>query len=164
MALLKNGELADDIYTDVRELEDIPPSGAILISLRQWDSQRDALLARHESIGIALKSDEKPELIAADLEQFDTIALEFPAFGDGRAYSYARLLRDRYGYAGELRAIGDVLLEQLHFMHRVGFDAFLIDSDDAISAWKTALADLSVWYQPTGDGRASAVELRHDSD
>jgi uncharacterized protein (DUF934 family) len=164
MALLKNGELADDIYTDVRELEDIPPSGAVLVSLQQWDSQRDALLARNEPIGIALKSDEKPELIAADLEQFGTVALEFPAFGDGRAYSYARLLRDRYGYAGELRAIGDVLLEQLHFMHRVGFDAFLLDSDDAISAWKTALADLSVWYQPTGDGRASVVELRHDSD
>lgn len=164
MALLKNGELSDDIYTDVRELEDIPPSGAVLVSLQQWDSQRDALLARNEPIGIALKSDEKPELIAADLKQFGTIALEFPAFGDGRAYSYARLLRDRYGYAGELRAIGDVLLEQLHFMHRVGFDAFLIDSDDAISAWKTALADLSVWYQPTGDGRASVVELRHDSD
>ena len=164
MALLKNGELLDDIYTDVRELEDIPPSGAVLVSLQQWDSQRNALLARNEPIGIALKSDEKPELIAADLNQFGAVALEFPAFGDGRAYSYARLLRDRYGYAGELRAIGDVLLEQLHFMHRVGFDAFLIDSDDAISAWKTALADLSVWYQPTGDGRASVVELRHDSD
>lgn len=164
MALLKNGELSDDIYTDVRELEDIPPSGAVLVSLQQWGSQRDAILARNEPIGIALKSDEKPELIAADLKQFGTVALEFPAFGDGRAYSYARLLRDRYGYAGELRAIGDVLLEQLHFMHRVGFDVFLIDSDDAISAWKTALADLSVWYQPTGDGRASVVELRHDSD
>jgi len=164
MALLKNGDLSDDIYTDVRELEDIPPSGAVLVSLQQWDSQRDALLARNEPIGIVLKSDEKPELIAADLKQFGTVALDFPAFGDGRAYSYARLLRDRYGYAGELRAIGDVLLEQLHFMHRVGFDAFLIDSDDAISAWKTALADLSVWYQPTGDGRASVVELRHDSE
>jgi uncharacterized protein (DUF934 family) len=92
------------------------------------------------------------------------IALEFPAFRDGRAYSYARLLRDRYGYTGELRAVGDVLLEQLHFMHRVGFDAFLIKDNDAIEAWQTALADISVWYQPTGDGRPSVIELRHRND
>ena len=100
-------------------------------------------------------------MIANELDQFAMIALEFPVFGDGRAYSYARLLRDRYHYTGELRAVGDVLLEQLHFMHRVGFDAFQVADDDAVSAWETALADLGVWYQPTGDGRASVIQLRH---
>ena len=89
------------------------------------------------------------------------IALDFPAFTDGRAYSYARLLRDRYGYQGEIRAVGDVLLEQLFFMHRVGFNAFSIIDDDAAEAWEVAAADISVWYQPTSDGRPSVLELRH---
>jgi len=164
MALLKNGKLIEDAYTDCTDLETIPPAGAVLVSVEQWQQHRDALVSRQEALGILLKSDEKPELIADDLAHFALIALEFPAFGDGRAYSYARLLRDRYNYAGELRAVGDVLLEQLHFMHRVGFDAFAVHSDDAIAAWETALADLSVWYQPTGDGRASVIELRHEAD
>jgi len=164
MALLKNGKAVTDTFTDCSELEDIPATGAVIVSLEQWQSLRDDLLARQDSLGIVLKSDQKPELIVDDLSHFSLIALEFPAFVDGRAYSYARLLRDRYGYAGELRAVGDILLEQLHFMHRVGFDSFALKSDDAVGAWETALADLSVWYQPTGDGRESVIELRHDSD
>ncbi len=89
------------------------------------------------------------------------IALEFPAFKDGRAYSHARLLRERFGFQGELRAVGDVLLEQLHFMQRVGFDAFEIDSADPLGDYQTAVADFSVWYQPATDSRPTAVDLRH---
>jgi uncharacterized protein (DUF934 family) len=162
MALLKNGQIAKDIYTDVSAAETLPDKGALLVSLEQWQQHREDLKNRGEPLGILLKSDQKPELITDDLASFDLIALEFPAFGDGRAYSYARLLRDRHGYAGELRAVGDVLLEQLHFMHRVGFDAFQIDCEDAVTAWETAAADISVWYQPTGDGRQSVLQLRHN--
>ncbi len=161
MALLKDGKLTDNIYTDVSGDEEVPANGAIIVSLQQWQANQDALLNRSEPIGILLRSEEKPELIRDHLQQFAVIALDFPAFGDGRAYYYARLLRDRYGYAGELRAVGDVLLEQLHFMHRVGFNSFLIESDDAANDWETAAADISVWYQPTGDGRDSVLELRH---
>ena len=82
-------------------------------------------------------------------------------FKDGRAYSYARLLRERWGYRGELRAVGDVLLEQLHFMQRVGFDAFAIASPEALRHWQTASGEFSTWYQATGDGRRPARELRH---
>ena len=71
-----------------------------------------------------MHSDQSPELIADDVQRFALVALEFPKFRDGRAYSYARLLRERYGFKGELRAVGDVLLEQLFFMLRTGFDAF----------------------------------------
>lgn len=159
--LLKNGVVSENIYTDVSAAESLPESGALIVSVTQWQEHGAALRKRAEPVGIVLRSDEKPELIADDIDAFDVIALDFPAFGDGRAYSYARLLRDRYGYAGELRAIGDVLLEQLHFMHRVGFDAFLVDSEDAAQDWQVAAADLSVWYQPTGDGRSSVLELRH---
>jgi uncharacterized protein (DUF934 family) len=110
-----------------------------------------------------LRSDESPVLVADDLERFAVIALEFPAFRDGRAYSYARILRERYGFAGELRAVGDVLMEQLHFMLRVGFDAFELGGDDPVAAYETALKDFSVWYQPTGDGRGTAMQLRRRS-
>ena len=160
MALLKNGAVEADLYTDVSTADTIPAVGAIIVSLAQWQEQRDALSARKDPLGIVLHSDQKPEAIATDLDHFDIIALEFPAFADGRAYSYARLLRDRYGYEGELRAVGDVLLEQLHFMHRVGFNAFTISSNDAVRAWETAAMDISVWYQPTGDGRTTIIQLR----
>lgn len=161
MALLKNGAVETDLYTDVSTADIIPENGAIIVSLVQWLEQRDALLARNEPLGIILHSDEKPETIADDLDSFDVIALEFPAFKDGRAYTYARLLRTRYDYKGELRAVGDVLLEQLHFMHRVGFNAFDIHSNDAVRAWEIAAADISVWYQTTGDGRTPIIRLRH---
>ena len=164
MALLKNGSVIKDSYTDVSGAELIPDSGAIIISLTQWQEQQDTLAQRTDPLGIVLRSDEKPELIADDLQHFSVIALDFPAFGDGRAYSSARLLRDRYGYSGELRAIGDVLLEQLHFMNRVGFDAFSINSTDAVHDWEVAAADISVWYQPASDGRSSVLELRHKHD
>jgi uncharacterized protein (DUF934 family) len=161
MTLLKNGCIEKDLYTNVSEAETIPADGHIIVSLSQWQEQREVLSSRSDPLGIVLHSDEKPAEIAAELDQFAIIALDFPAFADGRAYSYARLLRDRYGYTGELRAVGDVLLEQLHFMHRVGFNSFDINSDDAIAAWETAAADISVWYQPTGDGRTPVIRLRH---
>src|SRR5690606_3366748 len=116
----------------------------------------DQLLARGEPVGLRLKSDQSPEAVAEDVGHFEVIALEFPRFRDGRAYSYARLLRERYGYGKELRAVGDVLLEQLFFMLRTGFDTFEIDSSDPVRGFQTAMADFSVWYQPTADGRPTA--------
>jgi len=163
MALLKDGIRCDDAYTDVSGAEEtaLPESGALIVSLTQWQQQREALLARKEPLGIVLNSDEKPDLIRNDLEHFSVVALNFPTFRDGRAYSYARLLRERLGWSGELRAVGDVLLEQLHYMHRVGFNSFTINSDNAVGAWETACADFTVWYQPTGDRRATALKQRH---
>jgi uncharacterized protein (DUF934 family) len=161
MALLKDGKLVDDIYTDVSQDSIVPVIGAIIISLAQWQAHRASLEDRTDPLGIRLSSDEKAEAIAGDLAHFNLIALEFPIFRDGRAYSTARLLRERYGYAGELRAVGDVLLEQLHFMNRVGFNSFDIRSSDAVRDWEIAAADMTVWYQPTDDGRNSVLQLRH---
>jgi uncharacterized protein (DUF934 family) len=161
MGLVKNNALVDDPYVDASAAESVPPTGPVIVSLAQWQAQRDALLARGTALGVRLRSDQSPELIAADLKHFALVALEFPKFRDGRAYSYARLLRERYGYDGELRAVGDVLLEQVFFMLRTGFDAFDIQGDDPLGAYRTALGDFSVWYQPTGDGRPTALQLRH---
>jgi uncharacterized protein (DUF934 family) len=161
MALIKEGEIVKDAFVDVSGAADIPAGGAIIVSLAQWQAERTTLLARGTPLGIRLHSDQSPDVIAQDVSLFAVIALEFPKFRDGRAYSYARLLRERYGFRAELRAVGEVLLEQLFFMIRVGFDAFEVVSADPLHDYQTALADFSVWYQPTGDGRATAIQLRH---
>ena len=160
MALVKNGELFTSSFVDASGAEAVPATGPVIVSLDQWKAQRDELLKRGTELGIRLHSDQAPELIAADLEHFAVVALEFPKFRDGRAYSYARLLRERYGFKGELRAVGEVLLEQLFFMLRTGFDVFDIQSADPLKDYRTALADFSVWYQPTADGRPTAMQLR----
>ncbi len=160
MAIVKNGELVTSSFVDASGAEAIPSEGAVIVSLEQWRTHRDALLTRGTPLGVRLHSDQAPELIADDLPHLAVVALEFPKFRDGRAYSYARLLRERYGFTGELRAVGEVLLEQLFFMLRTGFDAFEILSADPLKDYRTAVADFSVWYQPTADGRPTAMQLR----
>ncbi len=161
MGLVKNGELVTSAFVDASGADVLPATGPIIVSLEQWKAKRDELTSRGTPLGIRLHSDQPPELIAADLQRFAVVALEFPKFRDGRAYSYARLLRERYGFKGELRAVGEVLLEQLFFMLRTGFDAFDIQSADPLKDYRTALADFSVWYQPAADGRPTAMQLRH---
>ena len=160
MALIKDGQLVDDAFVYIDDDATLPADGAVIVTLERWQSSRAALLQRAEPVGLRLRSDQPPELIGSGLEKLAVVALEFPAFRDGRAYSYARLLRDKYDYRGELRAIGDVLLEQLHFMVRTGIDAFEIQSEDPKGDFEIAAADFSVWYQPAADGRRTAVELR----
>jgi uncharacterized protein (DUF934 family) len=160
MALIKDGELVADPFVNAAALDVLPAGGALIVSAAQWRAQRDTLIARGTPLGIRLKSDEPPELVAADLAQFALVALEFPRFRDGRAYSYARLLRERYAFEGEVRAVGEVLLEQLFFMLRSGFNAFELSGGDPLADYRTALGEFSVWYQPTGDGRATAMQLR----
>jgi uncharacterized protein (DUF934 family) len=160
MALIKNGKIVENIFIYCTNLEVLPSSGALIVSVAQWQDHWEKLVRRRESVGVQLKSDEHPEIIADDLESLAVVALEFPNFKDGRAYSYARLLRERYGYTGELRAVGDVLLEQIHFMERVGFNSVEIDSDDPLADFRIATEEFSVWYQLSGDARQRAAELR----
>lgn len=161
MALVKNNELVRDEFAQVQDGGEIPAEGAVLVGLETWQAQRGLLLQRTSALGVRLRSDQSPELIAEDLPHLQLVALEFPAFRDGRAYSYARILRERYGFKGEVRAVGDVLMEQLHFMLRTGFDAFEIKGKDPLTEFRTAMRDFSVWYQPAADGRRTAVQLRH---
>lgn len=160
MALVVDRRVVADTFTRIADGEPIPDRGAVLVSLATWQTNRAPLSLRHAPVGVVLASDEHPEAIAGSVESLRLVALEFPSFRDGRAYSYARLLRERYGFAGELRAIGDVLLEQLHYMERVGFNAFEIDSDDPLADLAIADQDFSVWYQPAADSRPSAAQLR----
>ena len=163
MALIKQGKRVEDPYLRLDADQDIPESGALLVPLVVWQDHWERLVDRGEPVGVLLASDEHPEIIGDDVDQIAMIALEFPTFRDGRAYSSARLLRDRFGFTGELRAVGDVLLEQLHYMERVGFDAFEVDAENPEQDFATADADFTVWYQPSGDQRRSAPSLRHKS-
>jgi uncharacterized protein (DUF934 family) len=160
MALIKDGAAVSDPFFNAAGQVVIPAAGPVIVSLEQWLAHLSALFARRSPIGIRLRSDQHPEVIADDLDHFAVIALEVPAFRDGRPYSYARLLRERWGYRGELRAVGDVLPDQLHFMHRAGFNAFELQGADPVQEWAAAAAEFSVWYQATGDGRLPARLLR----
>jgi uncharacterized protein (DUF934 family) len=162
VALLKGGEIVEDPWTFAVDEEEIPESGAVVVSLAQWQANRDALSARQDPLGIQLSSEQSPAEIADDLSSFQLCALDFPAFRDGRSYSHARLLRERYGFEGEIRAVGDVLMEQLHFMQRAGFDAYQVESETAAEDWKTIQHDMDVFYQPTADGRTTAMQRRRD--
>jgi len=161
MALIADGRQVDDRFVTMDDGEPLPPGTPVIVSLARWQADRGDLLDRGVPVGVRLQSDQQPAAIAGDLDTLAVVALEFPVFRDGRAYSSARLLRERHGYTGEIRAVGEVLLEQLHYMQRVGFNAFEIDSETAQHDYDTAMADFSVWYQPSADGRPTAVALRH---
>ncbi len=156
MPLIKDGKLADDPW----QVADDGTAAPLIVSLEAWQANEGGIRQRNTPIGIRLASDQSPALIAEDIERFEVIALEFPKFNDGRAYSYARLLRERHGYKGELRAVGNVLRDQFLFMHRCGFDAFEVADTGAAAVWEEALREISVWYQPTADRRKPATTLR----
>lgn len=125
-------------------------AGKVIVPLQVWLKQRDALQQRAE-IGVWLASDERPEVLQDDIHKFSVIAVDFPKFSDGRGYSIAYNLRARLGYTGELRAIGDVLRDQLFYMQRVGFDTFAPRPDRKIEDALKGLSDFSEVYQTSFD-------------
>ncbi|MBX3507944.1 MAG: DUF934 domain-containing protein, partial [Parvibaculum sp.] len=108
MQLIKNGSFIEDQFVTVGDDEALP-EGAAIVSLERWQAERETLRARNAPVGVRLKSGQEPSVIAQDLDKLAVVALEFPAYRNGRAYSYARLLRERYGFKGEVRAVGNVL-------------------------------------------------------
>jgi uncharacterized protein (DUF934 family) len=151
MKIIKGQEIVEDTWTHVDDDEDLP-EGQVIVSLARWQQDRESLIARSNSgLGVALDPDHHAEDIANDLAHFSLVALDFPVFRDGRAYSTARLLRDRYDFKGELRATGDVLRDQIFYMHRCGFDAFEVRADRSIEDALKAFEEFSVVYQPGTD-------------
>ena len=152
--IIKNGQLVSEswhLLAADASLADLPNSDDVIVPLPLWLEHSHALSQRDGGLGVWLDSHEEVESIAGDLEHFQVIALNFPVFSDGRNYSNARLLRDRYGYKGEVRAIGDVLRDQLFFMQRCGFDAFVIREDRSAEDALQSLKDFSETYQAAAD-------------
>ena len=154
--LIKDRRIVEDTWLLIKAAPDgalptIPGIGNVIVSLPIWQESKEQLLARDGGLGIWLDSREEPAAIADNLAHFAVVAVNFPVFTDGRGYSTARLLRERYGYRGELRAIGDVLRDQIFYMSRCGFNAFALRADKSIEDALSAFDDFSDAYQTAVD-------------
>jgi uncharacterized protein (DUF934 family) len=165
MPLVKQGRVTTDIFVHVVDGAELPGDGAILISAARFLENAEALSKRAGKTGVIWPNNRDLDDLVPYLDRLAVVALVFPSFRDGRAYSQARLLRERYGYEGELRATGQVLRDQFVFMLRAGFDAFEVKKDADAAAFAETVKRYSVFYQPTGDGRVTALnrrmQLRH---
>ncbi len=153
------GAYAPDTFTPVAD-DAALPDGAIIVSLARFQKDRDALLARNTPIGVRLQSSENPEALGDDVHHFSLIALEFPKFRDGRAFSWARILRTRLNFTGEIRAVGDFLYDQVNYQHRTGFDAWEVPDSFTIEMFNRALTEMTNVYQPSADGKKTIRDLR----
>jgi uncharacterized protein (DUF934 family) len=162
MKLLKDGAVATDHWVLLDDDAAVPMEAPIIVSLERWQDERSALIGRNGPLGLRLTSEQSPDLVKDDLSRFEQISLEFPRFGDGRAYSYARMLREQFEFEGEIRAVGDVLVDQFQFMVRVGFDAFEVPGDKDPQDYLEALERVSIVYQRANDAGVPAATLRHN--
>ena len=161
MALIKNGTITEtDNWLWIDDDHDIPGEGDIVVGLERWQAERESLEGRNGGLALRLRSDQLAESIADDLHRFAMIALEFPKFTDGRAFSTARLLRERYGFTGELRAFGHIIQDQFLFLERSGFDALEVDDRTDLEAWRKAVAVVDLVYQAAADRRHAIPRLR----
>jgi uncharacterized protein (DUF934 family) len=160
MPLVKAGRIVEDRFVRWTD-EALPPDGAAVIVPRErLLADGGALLHRNGATGVIWPNNLKLAEIAPYVARLDVIALVFPTFKDGRAYSQARILREQYRFDGELRATGQVLRDQFLFMLRAGFDAFEVVKDADAHAFSETVRRYSVFYQPTGDGRRTVRTAR----
>ena len=157
--IIKHREVVDDDWSVLKLVEDGAPdtvevpSGKVIVPVKVWLAQREQLLARaaRKELGIWFASDELAHTVKDDLDKFAVVAVDFPKFSDGRGYSIAYNLRKRLGYQGELRAIGDVLRDQLFQMVRCGFNAYATRQDRSIHDALKGLTVFSETYQASVD-------------
>ena len=159
MPLIRDGQIVEDNWTLVDDLEPLPASGDIIVSLDRFLAERPALIARKGQLGLVVDNAIDPDDIQDFLADVDLISLEFPAFTDGRAYSQAHHLRTHLGFKGELRATGVVLADQAAFLARVGFDTFETESNQPLDVWKRAASSMSVAYQRGYTGPQTTRQL-----
>ena len=160
MPLVKNGKITADAFVHVADDAEIPGEGAILVSATRLLGDAETLSRRTGRTGVIWPNNRDLDDLVPHLDRLAAVALVFPSFRDGRAYSQARLLRERHGYRGELRATGQVLRDQFLFMLRAGFDAFEVKKESDAEAFAATVKRYSVFYQPTGDGRITALHQR----
>ena len=163
MPLITGDGFAEDGFATVADDAPLPESGGAIVSLARFQKERDTLLARNAPIGVLLKANENPELLGEDVHRFSVVALEFPKFRDGRAFSWARMLRTRLRFKGQVRAVGDFLYDQVNYQKRVGFDAWVVPEGFTIAQFRKALTEMTNVYQPSTDGKKTIRELRAGS-
>ena len=149
MPLWRREGFAENHWSYVADDAPVPADGAIMVSLKRWLIERDALSSRAAPVGVALEAGADAQAHLADLAERPLVALEFAKFADGRAFSYARLLRDRHGFRGELRAVGDVLIDEIPLMLRCGIDSFEVTDAPTLRALESGhLPGSPLHYQP----------------
>jgi uncharacterized protein (DUF934 family) len=156
MQLIKDGRVVADNYVRLADGAPVPDGVPAIVPAARFLAKADALVGREAPTGVLWPNDRKVAELAPHLDRLGLVALVFPTFKDGRAFSQARLIRERYGFRGELRATGQVLRDQFLFMLRAGFDALEVTKDADAAAFAEAAHRYSVFYQPTGDGRSTA--------
>ena len=149
--MLSHGAVTEDNWTVLQMPVETIPQGNILLPLKYWLEQSAELDGHAGLVGVWLDSDEEVEALADDLAQLPVVALNFPKFVDGRGFSSARLLRDRYDYKGEIRAIGNVIQDQLFMLQRCGFSQFCLADNVDLEAAAKSLNDFSDSYQTAAD-------------
>lgn len=155
----KGGSFIDDRWRVLGDEDAVPADLPVIVSLARWREERDALAARNAPVGVEIAPGSDWSDLRADLPRFPVIVVTIPKFADGRAFSIARLLRERDGYAGEIRAVGAYIIDQVPLMMRVGIDAFATADPQLIKAFESGLwPEVPHYLQPAwpGDGEAPA--------
>ncbi|MEX1665869.1 DUF934 domain-containing protein [Zhongshania arctica] len=156
--IIKDQKICANEWQVWRDTEELPKTGGYIVPLSLWQNNKDSLKALG-NIAVFLANDESPKALAAEIQDFDVIAVDFPKFADGRGFSYGRELREQLGYQGELRAIGDFIRDQLYFLSRCGFNSFALENND-LEESLASFQDFSESYQPSIDQRLPLFRRR----
>lgn len=150
MHIIKDGEIVPDAWSHLPDDEPLK-SGHTTVSLQRWLDERDTLLSSGKPIGLRVHGEDSPTQFCEDLARLPLICIDIPSMSDGRGFSLARLLRERYGFGGELRVRGDFIRDQMYFLARVGVNAFELPQDADLPGYLAALQDFTVKYQASTD-------------
>ena len=162
MVLWRRGGFAEDDWAFLADDAPATEGGAVVVSLKRWLAERETLASRNAPVGVSVEAGADAQAHLADLADRPLVALAFAKFADGRAFSYARLLRDRYGFRGELRASGDVLIDEIPLMLRCGFDSFDVTNAPTLKALEAGrLPGSPLHYQPGSGGDEAPVGAPH---
>lgn len=152
MPLIKHGQVvSEDTFRFVADDAEIPATGDVVVGLARFFAEEKQLTSREGRLGVRVDPEDEAAKVVPALAHVSLVALTFPKFSDGRAYSKARLFRERHGFRGEIRAVGEVLADQLQYMQRCGFDAFALAEGKDVAAALRALSDFTVTYQGAAD-------------
>ena len=151
MPLIKDGRIVDDEWVQVADGEPVPTDRPAIVTFERWQAERASFDGRNAALGLRVKSGTLAPAIAADLDRFALVAIEFLKFRDGRGFSTARELRERYGFRGEIRAVGHVIPDQYQFLVRTGFTSAEAPENTNPESWAHALTEITVAFQPSLD-------------
>jgi uncharacterized protein (DUF934 family) len=164
MVLVKGGKPVEDRWTHLEDDASLPANGPVTVSWARWQTEGGAIARAASELGVRIPNTVTTAEIGADAGRFGLIALSFPSFADGRAFSQARVLRSQYGYSGEIRATGGVGRDQLLFMQRCGIDAFEVPDRALTEDWFAALGEIDLFYQPAEDNRPWIARQRRGTN